>query len=793
MSDQLIDLLETRRLLAAFATLNSRGTLSVTGNNNDNQIDVSIEGNRIAAKRDGQTLRFNRNAVKRIFIGGGNGHDRLLNRTDKPATIHGGAGNDELTGGNNAATLNGGRGADRLLAALRNNDFIADVSDTIDYSRHSGQRFDIVVSSVASVETVAAIQHGVWLDQFVCTDGLRFNAVLTPGNDAMAVHVDGDPNLSNPGQLFIPARIDMGGGDDVLIEGVDLAKSATVAGGVGNDRFHSTNDLNGITLRQGDTGDDYFEWSPFAFNSNIDSGAGFDTAFLLPANEDVGQSAELSGQAERYVIPSLFRDEINTGDADSVIDLSIANFPRIYGGDGNDTLIGNGGAPLYGGGGDDVFQARNGFAEYINGGDGIDRADIDPEDDVEQVELFAPPANPITPWADLPAFPAAPGQTGAIVGAPFLTGNGLLFVAARGSIEFSTRGSEFRVRSDGKLLTFPLNSVKRIFGTVTGESVINNKTRLPGTFSTGRGSDRITTGGGDSRILSGAGADTLLLSAGGKNVAFTRGFDDSVDYRDSTTHQFDVLALESYGRAQRVDVARPGGALDRIFGIDGFGVDVLLTDQPDTVDLTMFGREGYSVGVYVFMRGGNDTLASINGDYGFSEVNGGGGDDFFTDTGFEDSMTVERLGGDGDDHFEFVNFLGNPLNGGGGIDTVDVWPNNYLNPETFFLPRGAERYILRSGPSTTIVDSDDSSYIDASIAGTAFTIQGNGGDDTIIGSSADDVIDGGAGRDSLVGGFGNDRFLARDGEADILDGGDGDDSAESDSIDTLFSVETILP
>ena len=59
-------------------------------------------------------------------------------------------------------------------------------------------------------------------------------------------------------------------------------------------------------------------------------------------------------------------------------------------------------------------------------------------------------------------------------------------------------------------------------------------------------------------------------------------------------------------------------------------------------------------------------------------------------------------------------------------------------------------------------------------------LNGAAGNDFLYGGAGNDTLDGGAGRDFLGGGSGDDMLLARDGELDVLNGGDGHDVAVVD-------------
>jgi len=61
---------------------------------------------------------------------------------------------------------------------------------------------------------------------------------------------------------------------------------------------------------------------------------------------------------------------------------------------------------------------------------------------------------------------------------------------------------------------------------------------------------------------------------------------------------------------------------------------------------------------------------------------------------------------------------------------------------------------------------------------------GEAGNDRLYGSPYGDVLDGGAGRDVMNGLGGDDQFYARDGETDWILGGDGNDTAICDDLET---------
>jgi hypothetical protein len=65
--------------------------------------------------------------------------------------------------------------------------------------------------------------------------------------------------------------------------------------------------------------------------------------------------------------------------------------------------------------------------------------------------------------------------------------------------------------------------------------------------------------------------------------------------------------------------------------------------------------------------------------------------------------------------------------------------------------------------------------------------------DSLVGGAGNDTLTGGGGSDLLDGQVGEDRLLARDSHGDLVRGGAGSDSAQTDAItiDAIDGVETI--
>ena len=93
---------------------------------------------------------------------------------------------------------------------------------------------------------------------------------------------------------------------------------------------------------------------------------------------------------------------------------------------------------------------------------------------------------------------------------------------------------------------------------------------------------------------------------------------------------------------------------------------------------------------------------------------------------------------------------------------------------------GAVECPLPDEIDATMGDGDDAFTVDAAFRGRT-SIRGGPGDDRLSGGSGDDRLSGGGGTDVLRGGRGSDALADDDGsapDADVLDGGDGDDDVD---------------
>jgi Ca2+-binding RTX toxin-like protein len=173
---------------------------------------------------------------------------------------------------------------------------------------------------------------------------------------------------------------------------------------------------------------------------------------------------------------------------------------------------------------------------------------------------------------------------------------------------------------------------------------------------------------------------------------------------------------------------------------------------------------------------GGDTLtvettitlpATLVGGTGKDVLLGGSGDDSLSGGGSNDKL-VGRLGAD-------------ILDGGSGIDTVEY----------------TDRVTARAGVTASLNGTADDGATDEGdfILSNVENLLGGRGNDILIGNEANNLIAGARGADQIFGFGGDDVLFAcqetftTDGLADAIDGGDGTDTAVSDSLDVLTNVE----
>ena len=269
------------------------------------------------------------------------------------------------------------------------------------------------------------------------------------------------------------------------------------------------------------------------------------------------------------------------------------------------------------------------------------------------------------------------------------------------------------------------------------------------------------------------------------------------------------------------------------------------SDYPAALPVEVWGGEGkdqlqtYGAdNVMLDGGGGNDILKgwqsndTLRGGAGDDEIEGSGGNDHIEAGDGNDSISPDTYNGPGNDY----------VDGGAGIDTVDDWsiPSADYNPPVSVSMDGVAND-GRPGEADNVVNvekiesrvsgtlsggaGDDELRVWANIDEGNSTLLGNGGNDKLTAGDYQDNVDGGAGNDVLNAGFGNDVVTggpgqdtifadatsascgwysytckipfgndvvnAKDGEADTIDCGVGNDTATVDAIDTVANCENV--
>src|SRR5215218_6008244 len=334
--------------------------------------------------------------------------------------------------------------------------------------------------------------------------------------------------------------------------------------------------------------------------------------------------------------------------------------------------------------------------------------------------------------------------------------------------------------------------------------------------------DTLSGGEGDDRVIGARGGDTMSGGNGtlvwnngdGSDTMNGDGNTDEIEVNGAVTQadtftvkpnpadltrvRFDRLNLVAFNlniSAERITVNGLGGD-DSITGEAGLAPLIAMTANGGTGADTITGGDGADL-----ITGGDDA----------DTLSGGGGDDRIVGDRGGDTMS----GGDGDDTTVWNNGDGSDtMNGEAGLDRVEV--NGAGAGDAFTIaPNAGRAKFDRTNlvPFTLDVSAEaldlrglggDDTFTAAAGTGAllAVTADGGSGNDTLTGADEADTFAGGSGNDSLTGGAGpdsldgqdgNDALAARDGQGDLVRGGAGTDSAQTDQpgVDVVDGVESV--
>ena len=741
---------------------------------------------------------------------GGGGNDVIGIDTSNPSfssiyryNLQGGPGNDRITGGYLADSLDGGDGDDTLNAGAGNdslqggagNDSLSggDGDDLI-----QGGSGDDTLDGLAGADALYGNAGNDTLSGGIGDDRLFGNAGCDfldgqDGNDLLQVADDGDADPFGNEIAFDTGTstsesdtlrggawsgdILIGGiGDDVIIGDFAAAPLKTPAdrlgddyidAGDGNDQIDAGDGSN--TIDAGD-GDDAIVsgTSPDTIQAGggddvVLSGDGADTVDMGPGDLDVVDSG-----AGNDVVTDPDGVNATLGDGDDRFTGGSAAV-AIDAGDGNDTVIGSSGDDVINGGvGDDVIGGGDGNdilcgdagKNQLSGGWGDDYLLITDDDTPLVVDVAATGGagnDTIIGGGGADVFNPGTGQAG--IDVVYGMGSDDRYAAgSQGGWFFGGNGNDTIVGGPGGDLLDGEGGDDLIVGGEGSDSLVG-----------GPGNDRIDGEGGSDTVRGGDGNDTL---SGGAGVG-TFGVDD-VDGGEG----FDGIAELNLSVAtlipSRLSYTRDGFAgLTFLAGIEAAS----LSGTSGKDNLSAVGFDGP---VTLAGGAGDDSLV---GGPGADRLDGGDGNNFLAGNNGDDTL----LSGSGQD--TLLGGTGNDsLNSGSGNDSLlGADGNDILDAGAGddSVLGGIGNDTIRGGAGNDTLDGGDGfDQLDGGDGND--TLSGGSDPDQLNGGAGNDVLDGGGSSDTLAGGTGDDSIRGGDG-ADILLGGEG-----ADTLDGGLGTDTVL-
>jgi Ca2+-binding RTX toxin-like protein len=342
------------------------------------------------------------------------------------------------------------------------------------------------------------------------------------------------------------------------------------------------------------------------------------------------------------------------------------------------------------------------------------------------------------------------------------------------------------------------------------------------TLNGGDGDDAIVGGAKDDTVNGDAGDDRLVGFKGKDTVNGGTGNDVFVwnngDGSDSNLGGAGVDEVEVNGSTTGIDdfrvrpiVAEPGVVQFERTNVGKF--EIKLSAERLTVN-GLGGADHFAPDPTVPTGLAGLTSLTVNGGSASDRLVGSDGDDRIVGGPGEDNLA----GGAGDDTIVWNNGDGSDPNnlGEAGFDRVEVngaatggdaftlvanaagatFQRTNLVP--FTLEIGSDNEVVAvngAGGEDTFAATDEGSGLHVAADGGSDDDQLNGTAevDSFFGGSGDDTLTGGGGSDLLDGNEGDDSLFARDGKGDLVRGGTGADSAQTDevTVDAIDSIEAL--
>ncbi|MEZ6097972.1 MAG: SdrD B-like domain-containing protein [Pirellulaceae bacterium] len=615
-------------------------------------------------------------AFTQIYGDAGEGNDQITIGDDVavPAELHGGPGNDRLTGSGMAVnTIYGDDGNDWLVGGSQ--------SDTIE-----GGAGDDSIEGLGGDDTLLGDSGDDDLDGGDGQDTLRGGE----GDDELDGGADGDFELSGGAG---DDRLDGGEGDDILLVGGP--GNDVIQGGVGVDTLKGE---DGDDLLDGGDDGDTLEGGPgndIIIGGDgpdiLNGGDGSDTLTGGPDPDTFRFDDIASGRSEVDTVMDEGTDDIEILDFSGVNDDVLVNltngrarhsnddgalrairiqqpelFENVIGGSGNDTIIDNEIDNLFRGGpGDDLYvfgRGHTGEEDTVSESSGVDGID----------------------FSDLPSSISVVIDL-TVDGDVAVTDHGRILVAVGNDLENAFGGE------DGDLITG--NSKPNLLVGNGGVDIIN-----------GRAGDDEIHGGSDQDVIHGEeGMDTIF--GGSENDQLFGDTENDTIFGDDG----DDLIQGNEGN----DTIRGGTGDDRIYG--GTDGGTIIGEDADTI----FGEDGVDA---IF---GQKDADEIHGGPGDDRIFGGDGNDIIEGNAGEDRIFGESGADsiDGGPHRDIIlGGTGNDyLRGGSGDDFISGGGDSGF-AGSFILPDDGNTFFDQLGDTGSFVAGNFGDYLD-----------GDSGHDLVVG------------------------------------------------------------
>ena len=680
---------------------------------------------------------------------------------DGDDVLEGGNGDDNLDGGDGDDEVYGGDGEDRIYYDAQ--DSVIDGGggdDTLDLTgKIYGQEIKLEDGGITDIEHVDGGSGG--------------DVIIGSGDNNILLGNDGNDTLDG---VSGANELDGGAGDDTLIYSEN---DTVVEGGTGNDTLDASQESSSLDLELSSgviggvenlvsgsgndtlTGDDEANIiEGGGGNDIIEGGSGNDFLYggdgddLIYYHED-DQLVDAGAGTDTLLGGGI------AGSGDLDVDLSsnqkFANFENVTGGDGDDSITGDGRAnTLDGGDGSDYINGAGG-GDTLYGGEGDDRLIYNKE---------------------VVLFDGGEGEEDHL------------------DASNETKKLDLSLEDGGYI-----ENIEHLTGGINEDRLVGNDDF--NIISGGQGGDYIDGGIGDDELYGGDGDDTLVYDYDDSIVEGGAGI-DTLDATESSEELDIDLSANDYPGVENVlggrgdDIIFGDGQTNILDGGDGFdeldggggadeisggdGDDLILYDTADTVIDGGNGNDTLDANDYFDVDLSID-LAKSNVIQNIENVISGDGDDKIHGTGGANSI-------DGAEGNDFINGRSgrDELYGGGGNDML------IYDEKDAIIDGGDDVDTLDASSSTLnlnfdLEDGDIISGIENLITGSGNDkIYGNQEDNSISSGSGNDVIDAGEGYDWVDAGRGDDRVIFDDTDEAVI-GGKGNDILDASDSDTGVLID----